>query len=126
MYKLWKSEYEKSRNDFIAALQIDPKCVECNEGILRVKREVREKSQKIFIEAILAESTGDLTSAKKKYIECFKSSVPEDDYYGKCWRKYHRFVVLEQDEAAEADGKLRAPASLLKEDEYTKEALDHL
>ena len=117
--------YEAARDEYRKALDIDPRCQECEFGIARVRKDVHERAQKIYIEAILAESVGDLTLARKKYVECYKASVPEDDYYGRCWRKYHRFSTLEGD-AAEGEQGMRAPAEALREDPFTKEALDFL
>jgi tetratricopeptide (TPR) repeat protein len=117
--------YEGARDEYRKALDIDPRCQECNDGIARVRKDVHERAQKIYIEAILAESVGDLALARKKYVECYKSSVPEDDYYGRCWRKYHRFSTLEGD-TQEGEQGMRAPAEALREDPYTKEAMDFL
>lgn len=114
-------EYEKSRNEFMEALAIDPRCEACTLGIARIRRDVHERAQKIYIEAIIAESVSDLDAAKRKYLECYRASVPEDDYYGRCWRRYHRFVTWDGDAS---DPSVRAPASMLYEDPNTKEILE--
>jgi len=126
-------EYEKSRDEYHQALAIDPRCEDCRQGIARIKHDVHERAQKIYIEAIIAESVSDLTVAKKKYLECYQASVPEDDYYGRCWRKYHRFITLEsqQDNATALTGEdakgVRAPAESLRDmDPYTQEVLKSL
>lgn len=131
-------EFDKARNEWKAALELDSKCEVCKDGIARVKHDVHERAQKIFIEAIIAESVSDLNMARKKYSDCYQASVPEDDYYGRCWRKYHRFITLEgQSESSATDspeggsgagsGAVRAPAEAYKDgDPYTIEVLESL
>ncbi len=120
--------YTLARQEYSDALRIDPKCTECREGMKRIQRDVHERSQRIYIEAIMAESVSDLNQAKKKYLECYKASVPEDDYYGRCWRKYYRFITIENPQDAtqelEAAG-VRAPASNVIDDEYTDQVLEN-
>lgn len=127
-------ELEKSRNEWIEALVIDPKCNDCREGLARIKHSVHESAQKIFIDAIIAESVSDLSLAKQKYLECYQASVPEDEYYGRCWRRYHRFVTIESrnEEGSGEPGEgldkpVRAPAGSHKTmDPHTEEVLETL
>jgi pSer/pThr/pTyr-binding forkhead associated (FHA) protein/tetratricopeptide (TPR) repeat protein len=122
-------DYDAARTSFLDALKIDPRCEECREGMARIRKDVHERAQRIYIEAIISESVSDLAGAKEKYLQCFKASVPEDEYYGRCWRRYHRFTTVDgvDENLVDERGKpLRAPASFLENDEYTKEILEFL
>lgn len=101
-------DYQTARTEYYKALKVNYQAYAAKEGIRRIRDIGHERSKKIYVEGLIAESVSDYRSAKIKFKECLDSAVREDDYFGMCTRKYKRYDLLDR---ATASTGAAAPAS---------------
>lgn len=94
-------DYLVARDHFYKALAVDSRSGTARRGLSQIREILHERSRRIYIDAITAESVSDYKTAKIKFKECLDSAMREDTYYGRCLRKYKRFELVDRATASD-------------------------
>ncbi len=82
-------------NSFSSASKVDPEDKISKDGMKRIKGMLEAKSKHIYIEAVFAESLGDVETAKAKFKQILDSSTRDDSYHEKAQAKLRRLTILD-------------------------------
>lgn len=93
-------DLQAARAEYYLALKGDYRCAEARQGIAKITEIAHERSKKIYVDGLIAESISDYRTAKAKFKECLDSAVREDNYFGMCSRKYKRYDLLDRSSAS--------------------------
>lgn len=74
-----------------AALRINPQNGEVEDRITQIIAEIRKDMQLKYQEAILEESIGSVTEAKKRWQEIMQASIPGEEYFQKSRVKLRKY-----------------------------------
>lgn len=74
-----------------AALRINPTNYEIEDRITKIIADIRKEMQVKYQEAILEESIGSVTEAKKRWHEIIQASIPGEEYYNKSKVKLRKY-----------------------------------
>ncbi len=74
-----------------SALRINPSNGDVEDRITQIIGEIRKDMQVKYQEAILEESIGSVTEAKKRWQEIMQSSIPGEEYFGKAKVKLRKY-----------------------------------
>jgi pSer/pThr/pTyr-binding forkhead associated (FHA) protein len=90
-----RGELAEAYNAFAAASKVDPEDKDSKAGMKRIKSLLEARSKHIYIEAVFAESLGDVETAKQKFQQILNSSTKDDSYHEKAQAKLRRLTILD-------------------------------
>jgi pSer/pThr/pTyr-binding forkhead associated (FHA) protein/tetratricopeptide (TPR) repeat protein len=93
-------DYPKAYELYEKATHIDPPHPAGYAGMARIRDILHDRAKGLYIEAVLAESYSDFTTAKKKFQECMQVAPKDDIYHDRASRKLASFF----DRTASGDG----------------------
>lgn len=107
-------DYPKARDEYYKALKIDYKNSEAKAGLVKIREILHRRSQQIFTQAIMAESVSDFETARGLFRECLVQSMPDDVYYGRCFRKLERYRVLDKGDQSSEQRQVASESGTVK------------
>lgn len=90
-----RGELAVAYNAFSSASKVDPEDKISKDGMKRIKGLLEAKSKHIYIEAVFAESLGDVETAKTKFKQIIDGSTRDDSYHEKAQAKLRRLTILD-------------------------------
>jgi len=94
-----QGDYTTARDAYYRAVKIDPRNQQARSGLNKIRDILHDRSKRIYTDAVIAESVSDYRAALDKFRQCFATSMRDDVYYGRCFRKMKRFEMIERNGA---------------------------